>query len=204
MKHTRAKEVRLAIGALAVLILFAASASVRVAVMLTVARLTPTRTVLNLKGSEAAARGWPARTPHAHAWPEPTAWAVRSAWAGHRRSKGWAQTWGYDTHSVQVDLSGWPLPVPRNVRVWWVWDDPAWVTTAQSDRGLGLAWSGVVVNPLLVGGGLWVGLVSLPVGAVIVRRAVWARRGLWVCCAYPVGASRLCTECGRAVVARVG
>lgn len=195
MKHIRAKETRLAIGALAVLVLLAAAVNVPVAVMLSVARNTPMRTGLNVIGPEAAARGWPAATPHTQAWPEPRQRQVDSAWPGHRR----VTVWGNPTHQMQSDESGWPLPAVRNVQMWWPWNDPAWAITAQPDPGMRLEWTGVVLNPLLVGGGLWVVLVALPLAAMNVRRASRARRGLCVSCGYPAGASDVCTECGRAV-----
>lgn len=201
MKHLRANEIRLALAAFLLLFLLAAAVNVPVAVMLTTARLTPLKVTLNISGPEAAAKGWPVAPPHAQAWPEPSQWAVQSAWLGHRRLIVSNADAGANTHQMQIDESGWPLPALRTVQMWWPWNDPAWATTAQPDPGMTLAWPGLLLNPLIVGGGLWLPLVALPLLVVVLGRARRARRGLCVHCGYPVGTSTLCTECGRSLAA---
>jgi hypothetical protein len=56
-------------------------------------------------------------------------------------------------------------------------------------------WPGFVVNTLIYGAASWM-LIGLP---SVVRRYVRIKRGLCPKCAYPIGASEVCTECGATV-----
>ena len=67
---------------------------------------------------------------------------------------------------------------------------------APADSGLRLAPTGVVVNPVVQGGAVWAILVLPVLTARGVRRWSRRRRGLCPACAYPAGASDVCTECG--------
>ncbi len=58
---------------------------------------------------------------------------------------------------------------------------------------LGMIWPGFAVNTLLYAAGLWL----LVPGPFVLRRFLRERRGLCPKCAYPMGESSVCTECGR-------
>ncbi len=55
-----------------------------------------------------------------------------------------------------------------------------------------LLWSGFLLNSVVYALFLWLPLA----GFVVARRALRLRRGLCPECAYPLGASPICTECG--------
>ena len=75
----------------------------------------------------------------------------------------------------------------------------------ESKRGTGVVlaqltpmrpiWPGFAINTVFYAGILWL-LVAIPAR---VRRWRRTRRGLCAKCAYPVGASEVCTECGAAI-----
>jgi len=58
-------------------------------------------------------------------------------------------------------------------------------------------WPGFAVNTLFYAGVLWV----LFAGPFALRRKIRRRRGRCAACAYPIGQSPVCTECG-AVLAK--
>jgi hypothetical protein len=76
---------------------------------------------------------------------------------------------------------------------------PAWLASrpGMSDRRLPLApiWPGSAINTLFYAAILWL-LFAAPFALRRMRRT---KRGLCPACAYPVGASDLCTECGKPV-----
>ncbi len=59
-------------------------------------------------------------------------------------------------------------------------------------------WPGFAINTILYGGVPWL----LVCGPFELRRYRRRKRGLCVYCAYPIGASNVCTECGRAISRR--
>ncbi len=75
-----------------------------------------------------------------------------------------------------------------------------------SDRGLPRAvplrpiWTGFAVDTLFYATVLW---LLIP-GPFVLRRFVRLKRGLCVKCAYPMGESAVCTECGKALANRIG
>lgn len=64
------------------------------------------------------------------------------------------------------------------------------------DSGLVLNWPGVIGNPLLAAIALWLVFVAPFVLWLDVRRRFRIHKGLCPQCAYPVGTSSQCTECG--------
>lgn len=69
-------------------------------------------------------------------------------------------------------------------------------TETYLDTGLILHWPGVVANPLLMATGLWLIIIAPFVLWFEMRCRIRIRKGLCPKCAYPVGASSRCTECG--------
>jgi hypothetical protein len=99
---------------------------------------------------------------------------------------------------MEVERYGWPLPTLERVECWWNWNDPA-LKGPEPDPPLHVARSGLILNPLIVGGGLYLLLVAPIAGFILGRRL--ARRHARQCihCAYPLGAHDFCPECGRPV-----
>ena len=54
-------------------------------------------------------------------------------------------------------------------------------------------WTGFIINTLFYGAIVWIAFA----GPILLRRLLRARRGLCRKCAYPIGTSAVCTECGR-------
>lgn len=61
-------------------------------------------------------------------------------------------------------------------------------------------WSGFLLNTLIYAVALWV----LICGPFALRRFIRVRRGLCPCCRYPIGASPVCSECGKPLPTRCG
>ncbi len=80
------------------------------------------------------------------------------------------------------------------------------VSFLPSDRGLPRAvplrpiWTGFAVDTLFYATILW---LLIP-GPFVLCRFVRLKRGLCVKCAYPMGESAVCTECGKALANRIG
>jgi hypothetical protein len=100
--------------------------------------------------------------------------------------------------SVWIDFAGGrpltdnqrvpPLVVTRN----------AWIISANDELGglpLKAIWPGFAINTIFYAAILWL-LFAAP---GFVRRRIRARRRQCPACAYPVGTSNICTECGRPV-----
>ncbi len=66
-----------------------------------------------------------------------------------------------------------------------------------AQRGIpyGPIWPGFAINTLFYAAVLW---LLIP-GPFVLRRFVRVRRGLCPKCAYPMGESAVCTECGKAL-----
>ena len=186
---------------LAVLVLVAAALNVPIAVQLIHSRtqLWP-GPALHVTGAAAASRGWPHRTPHETAWPAPDYWTVSKEFGGryyHIASRS-ASDPTRNAYSMQYETYGWPLPVLHRVQMWWDWEDPA-LKGPESDPAMALYWPGLVLNPLIVGGGVWA-LVIAPWALYFeMQRAKWRRSGRCLRCGYPTGVGPVCTECGTAV-----
>ena len=156
-------------------------------------------TLVNDFGPQAAAHDWPAPTPHDTPWPAPTQWQMEGS-LGYRNIQvyGWNGSRSNPTDRVQmqVERMGWPLPALQRVQMWWPWDDPNWQSNAESDPALQLVWTGVVLNPLLLGVTLWLVLVLPFVVFINVRRRLRIAHNCCPKCAYSCGSSQRCSECG--------
>jgi hypothetical protein len=97
-----------------------------------------------------------------------------------------------------VDRFGWPFPCFEIAQFWWPWNDQAWALGNRQTEFIRLRWSGLLFNPLLAAGGLWL-LVAGPI--IAARLAVWRTRlSLGHCpeCGYDVrhDFAAGCPECG--------
>ena len=101
---------------------------------------------------EAAAYGWPGPTPHTKPWPKPGQVQVYESW-GYKHTQAWGpdEPGNNNRHSMYVKLMGWPLPVLHEQKSWWPFDHPDWQTSAEPDPAMKLVWSGMLINPILLG-----------------------------------------------------
>jgi hypothetical protein len=192
------REWRAALGILLVLLLALAAVNPIVAMGYAPSRSTRTSATFLLNGPAAAAQGWPTWTPHRERWPAP---------ASYQRDARTGRTYyqvsvpgmgGRNGRQMQLWRWGLPLPVYEKVEMWWDWDDPA-LQGPEPDPPVRLVWTGVLLNPLIVGVPLWlltVGVWLLWVIAARVRRRLSGRCAF---CGYPIGVGPVCTECGKAV-----
>jgi hypothetical protein len=141
-------------------------------------------------------RAWPATTPHNVPWPPPNAWIDGQAF-GFRMSYVYGGTPSTVTNAFQMEvhLLGWPFPVIEQKQMWWDWDDPK-LNGPEPDPALSLRLQGLILNPLILGGGTWLILIAPWLIAIRLWRH---RRNRCMACGYPIGASPVCTECGGAV-----
>lgn len=154
-----------------------------------------------LLGSDAAAHGWPWRTPSTHpSWPAPTSVSIVRLW-GYSAFDA-RKTENDPSYSMSVQRAGWPLRVVAEPRYWYPdsLNRPG-VTRADPMPGVQLDWLGLALNPPIVAVSTWALLIA-PIEAFFALR--WRRRlnrRLCPYCAYPAGRADVCTECGRAAVA---
>ena len=125
------------------------------------------------------------------------------AWSATRWYEAPTET---DDGWVQIEmLVGWPS---RSLYSWTLYSTP-WESTGiivdANDQNTSLLrvipltprWPGFAINTIFYAAMLWV--VFFVSG--MVKRRVRRRRGLCPACAYPIGTSAVCTECGAAVPA---
>jgi hypothetical protein len=119
---------------------------------------------------------------------------------GHIRTDGYAETARYLAHEARA---GWPLMSLRYVSRL---DnaDPGWMHHGRLTIPVAIAgrpsvvvpmipvWPGFALNTVFYAGILWL-LFAAPFA---LRRRLRIKRGLCPKCAYPVGESAVCTECG--------
>ena len=181
-------------------ILIGAAINIPIAMQFLHSRTAPRApTLVNDIGALAATHEWPATTPHDIPWPAPTQWQLEGSF-GYRNFQvyGWEGTRSNPTDRVQmqVERMGWPLPVLERVQMWWPWDDTKWATTSEPDPALQLAWSGVILNPILFGVTLWLVLIVPFVVFFGLRKRRRSKRNECIKCGYPRGSSDTCSECG--------
>ncbi|MEZ6164845.1 MAG: hypothetical protein R3B67_10460 [Phycisphaerales bacterium] len=201
-RYLRRGEVRGALIILLVLVLLAAAVNVPFAITKIRSRTGtfPTRSV-DLDGPEAAAKGWPARTPHNRVWDEPDSWTMWSGFGIREYDvRSPSRNPGENGFSMSVQFLGWPTAVIEIKQMWWNWGDPS-LNGPESDPRPQLVPLGLVLNPVLVGGGAWVLLGLLPLAVRVTRRVVRIRRGRCPWCGFDASGLEVCPECGRVFVA---
>src|SRR5690606_18706434 len=119
----------------------------------------------HLSGTDAAARGWPASTPHTNPWPKPTDWTIyQPSWI-ERRIHAYArpETTDGQSFSMEVTVLRPPLPILQNVCRWWP-NTPEWSLEdnrcQQGQTGDRPVWWGTILNPIAVATPLWLLLVG--------------------------------------------
>ncbi|MHC5022458.1 MAG: hypothetical protein ACYTGG_00915 [Planctomycetota bacterium] len=99
----------------------------------------------------------------------------------------WCQAW------LAVGPVGAPEPLPVSGFI--ATSLPRWQKMFQRVLPLRPLWPGFAVNTVFYAAMIW---LLIP-GPFVLRRVIRCRRGLCPWCAYPVGASTVCTECGAVV-----
>jgi hypothetical protein len=177
---------------LVLMLLIAAAVNVPWAVTFMQSRESVRNVPMATVSGEEARRDWPSRPPHEGGWPRPEYWSEGSIFGCRvydvRAAEG--------PFNMSVHHLGWPLPVIEQKQMLWDWNNPA-LAGPESDPSPSLVLRGLVLNPIMLGGGAWVVLVLPYVGAVIATRRYRRRRGRCLDCGYPAkSGSESCTECG--------
>lgn len=193
---------RRAILILCFLLLIAAAVNVPLAVQL---QATASKhAVLTLSKSpsfKVREQQWPAKLPEGWEgpteWPTPNLWKEKRAFGYTMLDVSYADSWedpldpDWHIYSMDIEQAGWPLPVVARHHI-----TVDFGRDHSSYEDWRLRWSGVILNPLIVGGGLWLVTVA-PLTLFFVSLAhSRRRRGLCSKCGYPLGASKRCPECG--------
>jgi hypothetical protein len=148
------------------------------------------------------------RFAHYSAW-----WLTHREISMRPESISTASTWGFEHVAINAATeggsrlrAGWPALGLEGVEVNWVTqlnplqhqrETKDLLRVEQMDQSYPLRplWPGFAINTLFYAGILWL-LFAAPFA---LRRRRRIKRGLCPACAYPVGDSEVCTECGQAV-----
>ncbi len=142
---------------------------------------------------------WPVSTPHVKPWPAPESWSEGRVFGCRVFDVRTKQTEvGRNAFAMEAQLLGWPLPVIEDKQMWWDWDDPA-LKGPESDPAPTLRLQGLLLNPLILGGGVWAVIVLPWLIAIVATRRWRYQKRRCMDCGYPIGVNVVCTECGRAV-----
>ena len=200
----RRGEVRRLAVVLVVLVLVAAAVNVPFAVTRIRPRSVRVPNLGQLRGDDAAAHGWPAAPAHAARWPPPHQIDIDGVF-GYRSFNVFGRDEGEDGQRFQMEVQrmGWPIGVLERKLMWWDWNDPS-LQGPDPNPEMYLRPVGLLLNPPIVGGGVFV-LLFGPVAAFVIGRRAWRRRG-GACgwCGHPVGDGGRCVECGEGVGGRGG
>lgn len=159
---------------------------------------------LDFKGEDIPKR-WPLPTPHATAWPLPNRWTQYNKFARTLYEAEWAdpkegRTW----FSMRAQVVGWPLPVLEEKGMRWDHRSPSDYPGMDYYPGVGLLLKGAILNPIIVGGSVYLLLASTFLVRVVRKRSKRMRRGLCLACGYDLhglqagsdGKPTICPECG--------
>jgi hypothetical protein len=130
------------------------------------------------------------------AWPAPEAlWVDRQFGRTHYDASVRSSVVGQNGFSMSLWRWGWPLPVFEQVQMWWDWNNAA-LKGPEPDPALRVPWSGTQLNPLIIGGPIWV--LTLGTWLTWSGTGRFRRRRQCMFWGYPQGTAAVCTECGRA------
>jgi hypothetical protein len=172
LRLIKANEFRLMALALVVMLLVAATVSLLVAFELMPsdkARPDGERIVMN--DDDAATLGWPSATPHDNPWPAP------KRWDRYRKTGFWYYSVSVKDHEskggfqylMRLRRAGWPRPVLENKTVWWDRYNPALEGPSHTPP-LQILYGPLVLDAIIIGGGLWLVLFGPLTLLVICRR----------------------------------
>jgi hypothetical protein len=193
------QDVRWLVALLLIFLLTAAAVNVPVATTFIIHRSRSLGASVMFNGAEAEAHGWPARTPHAKPWPLPNYWSAGQRFGTAYYHVSYAESAAASAgFSMQAEYYGWPIATLERVQYWWPSGDPSF-PAIEPDPPIHIYWPGLILNPLIVGGGAYL-LLVVPVAAFYLGQRI-ARRHANQCihCGYPLGSWDYCTECGRPV-----
>ena len=143
-------------------------------------------------------RNWLIATPHDEPWPSP---AYSNVWRGFGTTFFDGQTSNKENpkakFSMDAHLTGWPLSVLGQQYIYWDWDNPA-LKGPKHNPTVRLMPLGLILNPIIIGGGGYALLFSPLIAFVLGRRFERLRHGLCVRCGYDVRGieGEACPECG--------
>lgn len=194
----------IAAALLLLFLLIAAAVNVPWALTRMVARLDENKIGLNIIAAPEIPATWPITTPHKTPWPAPEHWREGGVFGCRMydiRAEGSQEQGNF---AVSLQRLGWPLPVIEKKQMWWDWNEPALdgIGEPQPDPRPSLILSGLILNPLIVGGGAWAILIGPWVLAIVITRAFRRRKNRCLTCGYPVGTAAVCTECGASLAVK--
>ncbi|MBL9147316.1 MAG: hypothetical protein JNM94_01345 [Phycisphaerae bacterium] len=150
---------------------------------------------VRIAGAAAASRGWPVTPPSPG--PAPDILDVTTTFSA-RVIDAQALRAGVATHAIEVREFGWPFPVLRDIRFLWPSDNASTAAVAPIETGLRLVPSALLLNPLVVGGLLWLAML-VPLALVLgLRRWIRAMGGRCAACGHQTRGGAVCPECGAA------
>jgi hypothetical protein len=188
----KANELRLMALTLVVMLLAAATVSILVAFeLMPPDKSSPDGERIVITDDDAATLGWPSATPHDNPWPAPERWdRYRKAgfWFYSVSAKDQESKGGFE-YQMRLRRAGWPRPVLENKTVWWDRSNPA-LKGPSNTPPLQILYSQLVLDAIILGGGLWLVLFG-PLTLLVICRRV--SRMLWE--SEMVGLDT-CPECG--------
>jgi hypothetical protein len=152
---------------------------------------------LDIRGPAAGLRGWPSSTPHEQPWDTPIYW---------NRTTRFGQ-WQYSVHAadsekptqrsygMRLSQSGWPLPVIERKQMSWKRDTPS-LEGPEQDPPASLLYGNLLLDALILGGGLWLAVFGPVSIFVIWRRISRTLQGHCTFCGYDMTGFEQCPECG--------
>lgn len=151
-------------------ILLAAAINAPFAVTRLVHERRPAMSPGSMRTADDVPKHWPTSTPHKEPWPAPDSWTEwRSFGKRHVRARRANPVEGKNGFSMEAYIYGWPLPVLEHKRLWWDWDDPA-LNGPKHQKPTHLRYLGLILNPIIIGGGSYLLILSPFVAFVIGRR----------------------------------
>ena len=140
---------------------------------------------------------WPSATPHDEPWPAPTSWNEWRAFGTRRVDASWrSPVENRNGFSMNTFIYGWPLPVLEHKQMWWDWSNPA-LKGPDHTIPTHIRFVGLILNPIIIGGGGYLLLIAPPLAFMIGRRLERRRQGLCTRCGCDMCGteSNICPEC---------
>lgn len=150
-----------------------------------------------LRSDDDMPQRWPAATPHDTPWPAPTDWDEFRALGNRRYTVSHVDDERRRSlFNMRAQLTGWPLPVLVQQSLGWDASNPAFPGRS-GDVPLRLMPLGLILNPIIIGGGGYLLLIAAPLAFVLGRRLERRRQGLCVYCAFDINdiENNICPKC---------
>lgn len=188
------QQVRFAWKSLLLLVLLAAAINVPWALTMMRSRIGVSQ--IRVMVTDQPQTKWPASTPHEKPWPAPTYLEKGGAFGCHILRARASGSDSANVFSMEVQQAGWPIHVIEEKQMWGDWNNPE-LKGPEPDPQANLNYSGLLLNPVILGGGTWLILVFPYLMMSTLRKLLRAKHNQCIWCGYPTGVSNLCSECGK-------